>query len=414
MSETLRVRVLVIGAGPSGLRAAADLAERLDGTVLVVERESTAGGIPRHSHHTGFGIRDLKRSLSGPRYARLLRQRAERAGARILTETMVTGWVGPHSVVATSRRGRLRIEADAVVLATGARERPRSARLIAGDRVQGVYTTGSLQNAVDRSDAPIGRHAVVLGTELVSWSAVMTLRSAGCRSAVLVTPEPRPETYGLLTKAARLAFGVEVATSTRLTSIVGRGRVEAVELRNLTTGNTRTVACDTVVLTGSWVADNELARALGAPLEPSTGAPLIDMRGRTAQEGVFAVGNLTHPVATADVAALSGAAVVEHVLAYLDGTATQSKAIEVRAGAGVRWVSPASVDEDSVRRGGGRLVLWADEYRSMPRVVVRQDGTVIATRRRLLPVFPGRVFRLRAALLRAARPEAGDVSICVE
>jgi len=409
--RTLQVTVLIIGGGPSGLRAAADLAPRVDGTVLVVERERAAGGIPRHSHHTGFGIRDVKRSLSGPRYARLLRKRAELAGARIMTDTMVTGWAGPLAVLATSRRGRIRIEAQAVVLATGARERPRSARLIPGDRASGVYTTGSLQNLVDRTDAPIGKRAVILGTELVSWSAALTLRSAGCRTAMLVTPRPHPETYAVLTAAATIYLGTTVATGTRLVRVLGRGRVEAVELEDLASGERRTVECDTVVLTGDWIADNELARALGVPTEPTTGAPIVDETGGTGVYGVFAAGNVTHPVATADIAALSGAHVVDGVLQHLRGEEPAEGSVTLVAGPGIRWVSPGRVSVRGLAQPRGRLVLWAEVYRSLPRVLVRQGGRVLATSRQLLPASPGRVFRIRASLLRRAAADGGDITI---
>ena len=134
--------VLIVGAGPSGLTAAAELAR--DHRVIVIEREQVAGGIPRHSDHTGYGLRDLKKVMSGPQYARVLSGRAARAGADIRTETMMTGWVDERLVAVTSPAGRYEINAGAVILATGARERPRSARLVAGDRPAGVLDRKSV------------------------------------------------------------------------------------------------------------------------------------------------------------------------------------------------------------------------------------------------------------------------------
>ena len=138
--------VVVIGAGPAGLRAATELARAGTRDVLVLEREREAGGIPRHSDHPGYGMRDLGRFVTGPTYARMLRDKATDAGATILTEAMATEWAGPTSLMVTSPEGRLRVAARAVVLASGARERPRAARAIPGDRAQGVLTTGTLQN----------------------------------------------------------------------------------------------------------------------------------------------------------------------------------------------------------------------------------------------------------------------------
>jgi thioredoxin reductase len=290
--------VLIVGAGPAGLSAATQLAPRVSGEVLVLEREAQTGGIPRHSHHAGFGVRDLHRFLTGPQYARRLHGRAWAAGARILTSATVTGWDGDGAALVTTPRGLLRIRASAVLLATGARERPRPARLIPGDRPAGVYTTGQLQNLVHQQDRCPGRTAVVVGAELVSWSAVLTLRSAGCRTILITTRHPVPESYRVLDLAGRLALRTPVAVRTSVRRILGQGRVRAVELEDLDTGRRWIVECDTVVLTGDWIPDHELARSAGLTIDPGSRAPLVDTALRTSRPGVFAAGNLVHPVDT--------------------------------------------------------------------------------------------------------------------
>ena len=155
---------VIIGGGPSGLAAAIELRRLGVGPVTVIERERQAGGIPRHSNHTGFGARDLRRVMSGPRYAERYRALAADAGVDVVSETMVTGWDGPRSLWLTGPGGRRRIEPSAVVLATGCRERPRSARLVPGIRGPGVITTGTLQQLVYlKGQRRIGRRAVVVG-----------------------------------------------------------------------------------------------------------------------------------------------------------------------------------------------------------------------------------------------------------
>ena len=193
--KRLHVTTLVIGGGPAGLTAATGLAPHSD--VLVLEREAVAGGIPRHCDHSGFGLRDLHRNLRGPAYAERLVKRAEGAGVRIMTSAMVTGWHDAHTVEVTSPGGRFLVDADAIVIATGARERPRHARVIPGDRPDGIYNTGQLQQAVHLHHQRIGHRAVVVGSELVSWSAVMTLREAGCSTVLVATSYDRPDTYAL-------------------------------------------------------------------------------------------------------------------------------------------------------------------------------------------------------------------------
>jgi thioredoxin reductase len=404
--------VLIIGAGPAGLTAARRLAQRANGEVLVLEREQTAGGIPRHSNHLGYGIRDLHRVLSGPDYARRLSAAAADAGATISTGAMVTNWVGDHSVEVTTPQGRLRVDPRAIVLATGARERPRSARLIPGWRPQGVYTTGHLQNLVHLHHGAVGRNAVVIGAELVSWSAVMTLREAGCRTVLMATRHRSPEAYAAFHICGRTLLRVPIATRTRITRITGYRRVEAVELENLDTGVRRLVDCDTLVLTGDWIPDHELVRSAGLDLDPATNGPLVDTALRTSRPGVFAVGNLVHAVDTADVAALDGEHVANQVITWLNGVQrVESKGIRLLADAPFRWIAPGLIRPGNPAPARRRLLLWTDELIRFPRIAIRQNGQVMAQRRLPCPASPGRVFRAPSSMLDSINPDRGDVRV---
>ena len=307
------VAVAIVGGGPSGLTAAAALAGRVDGKVLVIEREAETGGIPRHSDHPGYGMRDLKRFISGPAYARRLTAMAQDAGASLETEAMVTNWAGERRLQITSPRGIRTVTADAVVLATGARERPRPARLVPGDRPDGVYTTGQLQNLVHLHHAHVGGRALIVGAELVSWSAVLTLREAGCATVGMVSGYPRSEAYAVFRMPGRFLMGGPVFTRSRIVRIDGKNRVRAAVVENIDTGSRMVVDCDTVVFSGDWIPDHELARTGGLAMDPATRGPVVDAALRTSSPGVFAVGNLLHPVDTADGAALDGRHVVAAV-----------------------------------------------------------------------------------------------------
>ncbi|MET0703909.1 MAG: FAD-dependent oxidoreductase, partial [Mycobacterium sp.] len=333
------VAVAIVGGGPAGLTAAATLAPLVDGKVLVIEREAETGGIPRHSDHPGYGIRDLRRSISGPTYARRLTDSARDAGAQLATEAMVTGWSGERDLQVTSPRGRRVVRADAVVLATGARERPRPARLIPGDRPDGVYTTGQLQNLVHLHHADVGRRAVIVGAELVSWSAVLTLRDAGCATVAMLSSYPAAEAYAAFRLPGRFLLAGPVLTRTRVVSITGKHRVESVTIENLDTGTRSTIACDTVVTTGDWIPDHELARTGGLVIDPGTRGPLVDAALRTSADGVFAVGNLLHPVDTADIAALDGKHVAAAVTAYLRGVPAPADGVRLLVDPPLRWIS---------------------------------------------------------------------------
>lgn len=299
--------VVIIGGGPAGLSAAIELRRRGAGRVVVYEREQQPGGAPRHTAHIGFGMLDLHRVTTGPRYAAALTRAAERAGVEIEVGRSVRSIDG-GVVSTTGASGPSSLAADVIVLATGVRERPRSARLVPGDRPAGVFTTGSLQQFTALHNQRVGTRAVIVGTEDVSCSAVLTLRHAGCAVAAMVTPLPRPDANPLLRLVTAGVRRVPVHTGVGVAEIVGRARVEAVVL---TDG--RRIECDTVVFTGDWVPEYELPR-LGGLTMTAAKAPLVDAGFRTSQPGVFAIGNLVHPARNSGVCALDGRRLAAHIL----------------------------------------------------------------------------------------------------
>lgn len=408
--RTARTRRRDRRRGPAGLTAARVLAPRLGGDVLVLDREETAGGIPRHSDHVGYGIRDLHRMMSGPAYARRLASAAADAGAAIRTRATVTGWADGRCLEVTTPQGRLRIDARAVVLATGARERPRPARLIPGDRPAGVYTTGHLQNLVHLHHGKVGSRAVVVGGELVSWSALVTLREASCATVLMTTPYPSPESYAAFNIPGRVLLGFPVATRTRVTRIRPR---PAAGGRDRGPGH-RTAAHRRVRHPHAHRGLDSRPRARprgGLDLDPRTKGPLVDTALRTSQPGVFAAGNLVHAVDTADVAALDGQHVADQVLAWLDDDRPPSAAVRIEAGAPFRWVAPGLVRPGDPAPPRHRLLLWTDELVRVPRVTIRQDGRTLSSRVLSWPASPGRMFRVPWSLMRNIDPHGGPVRV---
>jgi thioredoxin reductase len=290
-------RVVIIGAGPSGLSAAVQLRRLGVEHVTVLERESEAGGVPRHTDHMGFGLRDMHRVTTGPRYARRLVVAAVAAGVVMRTATTVID-VADDGVVLSD--GSF-VAAGAVILATGVRERPRSARVEPGDRPAGVFTTGTIQQLTALHHRDIGHRAVIVGAEHVSFSAIWTLRHGGCQPVAMVTPLPHHQSVAALRHATATRYRVPVLTGVDVASIEGRQRVQAVML-----SDGRRLECDTVVFTGGWIPDHELAMRAALGFTPDSRAPAITNEFMTSRPGVFAVGNLVHPAETADMCALDG------------------------------------------------------------------------------------------------------------
>jgi glycerol-3-phosphate dehydrogenase len=319
MKPVRSTEVLVVGAGPAGLSAAIELKKLGIRDVLVVEREPEAGGMPRFCNHTGFGRADLWRMYSGPRYARHYRELAEKWNVDINTSTTIMGWNESHKLDFTSPSGLGQIKAQAILLATGVRERPRAARMIPGTRPQGIFTTGSLQRFVYQEKLPVGKRAVIVGAELVSLSALLTLRHAGVECVAMVTEESHHQIefpyIAMKWLYADILTRTPIVTNARVTNIFGKDRVEGIEVEQF--GKLFHKECDTVIFTGNWIPEHELARLGGLSLSLVTRGPKVDADFRSSVEGVFAAGNLLRGVETADRCALEGQRAAQGIIRFL-------------------------------------------------------------------------------------------------
>jgi thioredoxin reductase len=401
--------VAIVGGGPAGLAAAIELRRLGVADVVVIEREAEAGGIPRHARHQGFGLRDLRRPLSGPAYARRYVEQARSAGAELLLETMVTGWSEGGALELTAPGGRSTLQPAAVVLATGCRERPRSARLVPGSRPEGVMTTGMLQQLVYLQGLPAGRQALVVGAEHVSFSAIMTLAHGGARTVALTTELPRHQSLAAFRVGALGRYRVPVWTRTRVSAIRGRPRVEEVELTDLADRSARAVACDTVVFTADWVPDHELAATAGLELDPLTRGPAVDAALRTSSAGVFGAGNLLHGAEQADVAALSGRHAAAGVGRYLRDGVWPAHRVPIVCERPLGWIAPNAV-AGAEAPARGRFALRAREFVRGPRIEIAQGDRVLWSGRRPR-VMPGRSAGLPSAWVEEVDP-AGEPVVC--
>ncbi len=386
------VNVAIIGGGPAGLTTATRLRRLGIDSVVVLEREEVAGGIPRHCGHPTFGLRDFKQPMTGPTYARRLVARAAAAGVDVNPLTTVLE-IGRHTnafVVSTSPSGLIRWDAKAVVLATGCRERPRAARLIAGTRAVGVYTTGELQQFTYLQGKKVGERAVVLGAEHVSFSAVMTLRHAGLKVAAMITPSPKHQTYGPLHSLATRFRSVPVLTGHRLVEILGTGHVDSVVVEDQYHRRHR-IPCDTVIVTGDWVSEGPLAIAAGMSSNiRGGGRPEVDSLGRTSLDGVFSAGAVVRPGESSSQATRAGTLVANSVHAYLRGEERHAQAgIHLSFVNPIRWVSPErlrSAHPDPVML---RVDRWIE-----PAVVLVTAGESVVDRIEFRRMIPARTYTL--------------------
>ena len=288
--------VAVVGGGTAGLALATELRKLGVSDVVVLEREPAAGGVPRHCGHYPFGVRELKRLKKGPDYARTLVQNATKAGVDIRTGTTVTALHPGGRLGISSAEGETELQASRVVLCTGVRESSRAQRFLSGQRPQGVMSTGALQSMVFLHGQRPFRRPVILGTELVSFSAIMTCRHMGIRPVAMIEENPRVTVRGFMRPYPAM-MGVPVHFNTRNLRILGDETVQAVQYTG-PDGTLQTIKTDGVIVTGKFRPEAALLHASHIDVDPGTGGPSIDQYGRTSDPSYFSTGNLLRPVET--------------------------------------------------------------------------------------------------------------------
>ena len=372
MSLPSEVDVLVVGAGPAGLAAATELAGHCN--VLVVDRECAAGGIPRHCGHYPFGMREFHRLMRGPDYARALAARAEVAGVQLALNVNVVALHPGPSVTVTADGGVLTIAARRVLLATGVRESSRAQRLIGGTKPGGVLSTGALQGMIYLEGGRPFRRPVILGTELVSFSAIVTCAHAGIRPVAMIEPNAAPTARWPSALYPRLK-GIPLHLSTQLLAIEGHDWVEFVIVEG--PAGKQHIATDGVIVSGRFRPEATLLASGPVARDPASGGPAIDAMGRCSDPTFYAAGNMLRPVETAGWCWAEGRAVGRAILADLKGKVPVQRQPVTLSGDALSWVVPQFLSGDRALDG---LQLRVNRP-VKGRLSVRVNGREVGSRR---------------------------------
>ncbi|AZV78689.1 FAD-dependent oxidoreductase [Parasedimentitalea marina] len=341
--SSVDIDVAIVGSGPSGIAAATALSKAGFKNIVVYERETNIGGIPRHTHHPSFGLRVFKRPMSGPKFIAALVRRCP--DVRFETSTTITA-LRPGGVLELASASGLRtIRARHIILATGARETPRHGRMVPGLRPQGVITTGALQQYIYSAQLLPFERPVIVGTELVSFSALWTLRHAGIIPVAMIETGPRISAYRPATLFAK-AMGVPIRYNTEITDISGIETLTQITTR--TRGiKTATIPCDGLIFSGCFTGENTVAAASHLSLNASNRIPLVDQNWITSDPCVSAIGNAIHPADMGDQCYLEGAKAGAYVAQLLAGNISLDKAFsEIRRGEGIKMTTPSILRSD--------------------------------------------------------------------
>jgi thioredoxin reductase len=333
--------VIIIGAGPAGIGAASALHAQGITDIIVLDRESDAGGVPRHCEHPTFGALAFKQPMKGSKFVQRILQGC--IGVEIKTGATVVALLPNGHLKVSTEDGIMELEAQRIIIATGVRETPRHPRLVSGLRPQGIMTVGALQQFTYLRKQKSCTTAVLVGTELVSFSALWTLRNAGAKAAVMIEENSRVTAYRPTAIFAKL-MGVEILYNTKISHIGGLNRVEYVEVVNRA-GIKKRIECDAVIFSGSFVGEYTLIRSSHLQQANKTGCPEVDQRGRCSDPSYYAVGNMLHPADMGDQCYLEGLELGKQVVLELNTNAsTKARRLRVKHDDNIQITNPSCID----------------------------------------------------------------------
>jgi thioredoxin reductase len=349
--KELKFDAAVIGGGAAGMAAALEIEAR-GFTCVVLEREEHLGGVLIQCIHNGFGLIEFKQELTGPEFAELFEEKVASSKISTFLGTTVMeieqSGDGKCLICYSAKFGIMRIQARAIVLAMGCRERNRGNVRIPGSRPAGVYTAGLAQRLVNIEGFVPGKDIVVIGSGDIGLIMARRMSWIGCKVHAVVEILPYPS--GLTRNIVQCLrdFGIPLHLAHVTTSIYGNDRVEGVEIAPIENGAVAVdkafrIPCDTVLLSVGLVPENELSKKAGVDINPMTNGPWVDSTMMTNVEGIFACGNVLHVHDLVDYVTEESKRTGAFCAAWLRGERPKAQ-IRAKAGSNVRYLSPSKLD----------------------------------------------------------------------
>lgn len=332
-----KVDIVIIGGGPAGLAAAVSARKSGAGSILILERDKELGGILNQCIHNGFGLHTFKEELTGPEYADRYAKQVKEENIPFLLSTIVVDIRMEESkklVTAMNKEdGLFEVEAEAVILAMGCRERPRGALNIPGYRPAGIYSAGTAQRFVNMEGRMPGKEVVILGSGDIGLIMARRMTLEGAK--VKAVAELMPYSGGLKRNIVQCLedYGIPLKLSTTVVDIRGKERVEGVTLARVDghlkpiPGTEEKIPCDTLLLSCGLVPENELSIGMGVKLNPVTNGPLVNESLETNLPGVFACGNVLHVHDLVDYVSQEAAAAGKYAAEYVSEKKKQDNSL---------------------------------------------------------------------------------------
>ena len=386
--------IVIIGGGPAGLAAAISAKKSGTDSVLILERDRELGGILNQCIHNGFGLHTFKEELTGPEYAGRFIDQVKELDIEYKLNTMVMD-ISPQKVVTAMNKeeGLFELQAKAVVLAMGCRERSRGALNIPGYRPSGIFSAGTAQRLVNIEGYMPGKEVVILGSGDIGLIMARRMTLEGAK--VKVVAELMPYSGGLKRNIVQCLddYGIPLKLSHTVVDIKGKERLESVTLAQVDghgkpiPGTEEEYSCDTLLLSVGLIPENEISRGMGVDINPVTSGPKVNESLETSIEGVFACGNVLHVHDLVDFvseeAQTAGKNAAEYVKTGKERK-TETKEIRINPIEGVRYTVPGTINADRMdenltvrfRVGGVYTNCYISAYFDNERVIHKKRPVV--------------------------------------
>ena len=409
--------IVVIGGGPAGLAAAIEAQKNGVKKVLIIERDRELGGILQQCIHNGFGLRIFKEELTGPEYAERFIKELISTGIEYKLDTMALE-VSDNKVITAMNTtdGILHIQAKAIILAMGCREKTRGAIRIPGTRPAGVLTAGTAQRFVNIEGYMIGKRIVILGSGDIGLIMARRLTLEGAE--VLAVAELMPYSGGLTRNIVQCLedFNIPLYLNHTVVNIEGHDRVEAVTIAQVDKrlkpikGTEKKFECDTLLLSVGLIPENELSKSAGIELDNVTGGPIVNESMETSVEGIFACGNVVHVHDLVDWVTEESKRTGSSAAKYIKGQIKcNCKTIKLKGINGVRYVVPHQIRLDNIEQTV-ELMMRVDNIYKDIKLVIKSNGEVIKEVKRS-HVAPGEMETIKLDLSKFTLGDSDEIYI---
>ena len=344
--------VIIVGGGPAGLAAAVKLYQKGIRDILIVEREKQLGGILRQCIHDGFGLTRFKTTLSGPEYAGRFIAQVLELEIPYVTDTTVLEVSQDRVVTMASASGLKQIQAKAVILTMGCRERTRGALSIPGERPAGVFTAGVAQAYINLYIRMPAKEVVILGSGDIGMIMARRLTLEGAHVQAVLEIQPYPSGLPRNIEQCLKDYGIPLYLSHTVTEIHGNSRLTGVTVSQVDEhmkpipGTEKEYSCDTLILSVGLIPENELSIDAGVELDAHTRGAVVDQYFQTAVPGIFAAGNVLHVHDLVDFVSLEAENLAEGAARYVREGCLPSCPLAVKPGEGVNHTIPQRVSGD--------------------------------------------------------------------